>query len=79
MLDLYYHLHDEDSQNAMAELAKSDSFEDAEIPSEGNLRAMGEYKIVKALQVLEIKELMECLINTTEKAGFEPAVHQNVH
>ena len=77
MLDLYYHLHDEDSQNAMAELAKSDSFENAEIPSEGNLRAMGEYKIVKALQVPEIKELMECLINTTEKAGFEPAVRKN--
>jgi hypothetical protein len=49
-----------DSQNAMAELAKSDSFEGEEIPSEGNLRATGEYKIVKALQVLEIKELMEC-------------------
>jgi len=77
MLDLYYHLHDEDSQNAMAELAKSDSFEGEEIPSEGNLRATGESKIVKALQVPEIKELMECLINTTEKAGFEPAVRKN--
>ena len=55
-------------------MAKSDSFESTEIPNEGNLRAIEEYKIVKALQVPEIKELMECLINTTEKAGFEPAV-----
>ena len=57
-------------------MAKSDSFESTEIPNEGNLRAIEEYKIVKALQVPEIKELMECLINTTEKAGFEPAVPQ---
>ena len=35
-----------------------------------NLRAMGEYEIVNALQVPEIKELMECLINKTEKAEF---------
>ncbi len=31
-------------------------------------------KTTKALQVPEIKELMERLINTTERGGFEPPV-----
>ena len=79
MLDLYYHLHDEDSQQAMMELAKSDQPDTEKDASEGNLRATGESKIVKALQVPEIKELMECLYNSSEKAGFEPAVPQRVH
>ena len=74
MLDLYYHLNDEDSQNAMMELAKSNSSENEESPNEGNLRATGEYKIEKQPQVPEVKELMECITKETERGGFEPPV-----
>jgi len=78
MLDLYYHLHDDDSQRAMAELAKSTSFiqnsETKNAPFEGTLRAQGESKIEKTLQVPEVQELVASLSNITERAGFEPAV-----
>ncbi|NQV35383.1 MAG: tyrosine-type recombinase/integrase, partial [Phycisphaeraceae bacterium] len=78
MLDLYYHLHDDDSQRAMAELAKSTLFiENSKTENtafEGNLRAMGESKIEKTLQVPEVQELVASLSNITERAGFEPAV-----
>ena len=78
MMDLYYHLHDEDSQQAMMALAKSgqnDADSENEISVfEGSLGATGESKIVKTLQVPEVKELIECLSSTTERAGFEPAV-----
>jgi len=77
MLDLYYHLHDEDSQNTMQALAAdSDNMlsGDNEHPNKGNLRATGEYKIEKTLQVPEVKELVGTLSNITERAGFEPAV-----
>ena len=56
------------------ELAKSDQPDTKKAASEDNLRATGESKIVKALQVPEIKELMECLYDSSERAGFEPAV-----
>ena len=78
MLDLYYHLHDEDSQRAMEALATStgatglDGREDS--PSEGTMRTMGQAKIEKTLQVPEVQGLVECLSDVTERAGFEPAV-----
>ncbi len=50
------------------------SDDNAEYPNEGNLRAMGEYKIEKTLQVPEAKELVTSLSDITERAGFEPAV-----
>ena len=78
MLDLYYHLHDDDSQRAMAELAKSTSFidntETKNGPFEGTLRAHGGSKIEKTLQVPEVQELVASLSDITERAGFEPAV-----
>jgi hypothetical protein len=76
--DLYYHLHDEDSQRAMEALAESTpagaSDERANSPSEGNLRAMGQSKIEKTLQVPVVQELVTSLANITERAGFEPAL-----
>ena len=78
MLDLYYHLHDEDSQRAMEALAESagmgadEGQEDS--TSEGNLRAMDRSRIEKTLQVPELQGLVECLAGITERAGFEPAV-----
>ena len=41
---------------------------------EGNLRAMGQSKIEKMLQVPQVQELVTSLSNITERAGFEPAV-----
>jgi len=81
MLDLYYHLHDEDSQQAMVALAESDAMR-APISNEsstfeGNLRANSQSKIEKTLQLTEVKELVECLSDVTERAGFEPAVPIN--
>ena len=78
MLDLYYHLHDEDSQYAMVALANF-SVVDGHFGSqystfEGNLRAMGQSKIDKTLQVPEAKELTTSLSNITERPGFEPGV-----
>ncbi len=78
MLELYYHLHDDESQKAMMELVQvSDSSKnqvDENSPFEGNLRTNDQYKIEKTLQVLEVKELVSTLSNITERAGFEPAV-----
>ena len=78
MLDLYYHLHDEDSQRAMQALAAGGenipSGDNEKTPNEGNLRAMGEYKIEKTLQVPEAKELVTTLSDITERGGFEPPV-----
>ncbi len=81
ILDLYYHLHDEDSQNAMMELARSHGDEEID-PNKGNLRATGESKIGNNLQVPELHELMDVLLAGTEKserAGFEPAVRVYTH
>ena len=37
-------------------------------------KCMRQSKIEKALRVPEVKELVECLSQQTERAGFEPAV-----
>jgi len=76
MLDLYYHLHDEDSLQAMQALADegADRHVAAE-SSEGNLRATGQSTIEKKAQAPEIQELVDALNGSTERAGFEPAVH----
>ena len=79
MLDLYYHFHDEDSQQAMVALANSSvvdgCFGSQYSTLEGNLRAMGQSKIEKTLQVPQMQELVNTLSSITERAGFEPAVH----
>jgi site-specific recombinase XerD len=79
ILDLYYHLHDEDSQNAMMELAKSQNAEaeTASAPNKGNLRATGESKISNDPQIPELKELINAILAEKEKPerpGFEPGV-----
>lgn len=77
ILDLYYHLHDEDSQNAMMELAKSHDVEIAPAPNKGNLRATEESKISNNPQVPELQELMNVILankEKTERPGFEPGV-----
>jgi len=75
MLDLYYHLHDEDSLQAMQALADEGADQSGgEEPSEGNLRATGQSTIEKTPQAPEIQELVEALCGATERAGFEPAV-----
>ena len=83
MLELYYHLHDDESQKAMMELAQvSDSDKnqvDENSPFKGNLRANGQYKIEKTLQVPEVQELVTTLSNITERAGFEPAQRAYTH
>ena len=87
MLDLYYHLHDEDSQQAMQALAATGVLPapDAKVgagdevprkqgPSapEGTLRAMNGSTIEKLLQVHEFQELAECIAEESERMGFEP-------
>jgi len=77
MLDLYYHLHDEDSQQTMMDLARSTSLSEENSPIEGNLRAAAESKTVEIAQVPEMQELIDCISQTskkTERTGFEPAV-----
>ncbi len=77
ILDLYYHLHDADSQAAMKSLA-DDTFggtaENAGSGFEGTLRAKGRSTIEKKPQAPEIQELVDALCGPTERAGFEPAV-----
>ncbi len=78
MLDLYYHLHDEDSQEAMRALAGAaapvavDAQQDS--PPKGNLRATGESRIEKTPQTPELQELVACVSDRTERGGFEPPV-----
>jgi len=84
MLDLYYHLHDEDSRQAMMALAESDDGpttnpQEEDSPPEGDLRATGESTIEKTTQALEVEELAECLSTMAERAGFEPAVRFRAH
>ena len=78
MLDLYYHLHDEDSQQAMMALAESASGrsgDEGEDPAdEGNLGATGRSKIEKTLQVPEVRALTASLSTITERPGFEPGM-----
>jgi hypothetical protein len=82
ILDLYYHLHDDDSQNAMMELAKSHNAEIVPAPNKGNLRATEESKIVKNLQPVELQELVDVILadqKKTERARFELAVRGKAH
>ena len=81
ILDLYYHLHDEDSQNAMMELARPRDEEQVD-PNKGNLRATGESKISNNPQIPELQELIDVILagkNKTERGGFEPPVRSPVH
>jgi integrase len=76
ILDLYYHLHDEDSQQAMMELARSNS-EDPIDANKGNLRATGESRISNNPQVPELQELTDAILlhkEKPERVGFEPTV-----
>jgi hypothetical protein len=43
-------------------------------PSEDKTKTIGGSKIEKLIQVPEFAELMDALLNKTERAGFEPAV-----
>jgi site-specific recombinase XerD len=86
MLDLYYHLHDDDSQKTMMELAKSGASDpddnEADDDFEDSLRTVAGSKIVKNPQVPELQELMDVILaenKKTERAGFEPAVLLRVH
>ena len=88
ILDLYYHLHDADSQAAMQALAGGGeagpgdvqiddavtSSEMPDTPAEGTLRATGASTIEKSSQDELEKQLTELLFPETERAGFEPAV-----
>ena len=82
MLDLYYHIHDDDSQKTMMELAKSGISDLAEDHFEDSLRTVGESKISNNTQVPELQELMDVISankEITERAGFEPAVLYKEH
>ena len=73
MLDLYYHLHDDDSQRTMMELAKSGVSDLAENSFEDSLRTVGESEISNNLQVPELQEVMDVISaenKITERAGF---------
>ncbi len=76
MLDLYYHLHDADSQAAMRSLADDTlvKSQGTGVGFEGNLRATGQSTIEKTPQALDVRELVDALCGQTERAGFEPAV-----
>ena len=77
ILDLYYHLHDEDSRNAMMELAKSHNTEIETIENKGNLRATGQSRISNNPQLPELQELIDVILThnkITERPGFEPGV-----
>ena len=72
MLELYCHLADEDSQRAMAALA-GDEFQGEGLavdPNlEGNLRATG--GSTTPAQVPELQQLVECVEQSAERAGFD--------
>ncbi|HEY1687029.1 MAG TPA: site-specific integrase [Tepidisphaeraceae bacterium] len=77
ILELYYHLTDEESQSAMRALAGD--AERVEIKSacsdfEGNLRAIGQSKIETELQVQAEQFVIKLLGAATERPGFEPGV-----
>jgi len=77
MLDLYYHLHDDDSQKTMMELAKSETSELADDDFEDSLRTVDEYKIGRNPQPIELQELTDVILankEKTERVGFEPTV-----
>ena len=78
MLDLYYHLHDDDSPKAMQAFAESKELNQKEQPSkppfEGSLRAPSQSTIEKLSQAPEFTELTESLAKGSERGGFEPPV-----
>jgi len=78
MLDLYYHLHDDDSQQAMHALANATPKPNAGIEvksrNEGVLKAKQQSKIEKLMQVHEFQEFVDVLYEKTERGGFEPPV-----
>ena len=85
ILDLYYHLHDADSEAAMQALAADGEPEPAAEPVEvaesadnhieGTSRAMGESRIEKRSQTQLEEELVSVLDEITERAGFsDPTV-----
>ena len=84
MLDRYYHLHDEDSQQAMMALASSPDEDDPEsdpeeFRSEDILRTFGQSTIEKEPQVLQPRALAEGPKRMAERQGFEPWVPLRVH
>ena len=77
MLDLYYHIHDEDSHNTMMELTKSHILKSVPTPNKGSLRATGRAKIVENTQPIELQELIDVILAESkkpERGGFEPPV-----
>jgi hypothetical protein len=77
MLELYYHLHDEDSQKATAALADDES--QGEPASARILRATGGSRIEDSAEAPEVQQLVSCMQQSAERAGFEPAVRGTVH
>lgn len=82
MLNLYYHLNDGESHAAMValagpvETAKNDPNNGQRISAaEGSLRAVGQSRIERALQVPEFAALVEVVGSETERVGFEPTYH----
>jgi hypothetical protein len=75
---MYYHLHDEDSQQTMMALPESASGRSGDGENhpafEGNLRATGQSRIEKTLHVPEVRALAATLSDITERPGFEPGV-----
>jgi site-specific recombinase XerD len=77
ILELYYHLTDDESQSAMRALAGSAALVEIKPAcdgSEGILRAKGESKIETLAQTESEQFVMELLGNPTERPGFEPGL-----
>ena len=81
VLDLYYHLDDEDSQQTMMALAGAgESTEESQNPDsnlEGNSRATGGSRIEKSPQPPEAKQLVTCLNGMAEREGYSTARFRN--
>ncbi|MHC4093129.1 MAG: hypothetical protein ACYSVY_23140, partial [Planctomycetota bacterium] len=71
---MYYHLHDDDSHQAMMALAESgdtNSFRPTpDSPPEGGLRATGRSRIETTPQVSELQEVVACPTEASEREGF---------
>jgi integrase len=78
ILSLYYHLHDDDSQHAMLALAAGAELSGPAragiFENKGSFGAIGESKIEKLLQVQEFQDFANCLVDESERKGFEPLV-----